>query len=178
MEASQDTVLKRVRKHEKPEKNATKYSKDKKSYKFIFITIAAIIALIVIVGVIVFFVALRKDDNYGKNKEDNNGDKDSQEQPDNPEPPEQPDNPESPEQPDKPEIIIENSPKEKEFDIITRPGDLKEITVVQKSNDEIKKNDKVIQMQNIRKTDYLIYIMSEENPDEDHTNYYTKMYTG
>ena len=178
MEASQDTVLKRVRKQEKPEKNATKYSKDKKSYKFIFITIAAIIALIVIVGVIVFFVVLRKDDNYGKNKEDNNGDKDSQEQPDNPEPPEQPDNPESPEQPDKPEIIIENSPKEKEFDIITRPGHLKEITVVQKSNDEIKKNDKVIQMQNIRKTDYLIYIMTEENPDEDHTNYYTKMYTG
>ena len=50
--------------------------------------------------------------------------------------------------------------------------------MVQKSNDEIKKNDKVIQMQNIRKTDYLIYIMTEENPDEDHTNYYTKMYTG
>ena len=166
MEASQDTVLKRVRKHEKPEKNATKYSKDKKSYKFILITIAAIIALIVIVGVIVFFVAIRKDDSYGKNKEDNNGDQDSQEQPDNPESPEQPDIP----GPDKPDI----SPKEKEFDIITRPGDLKEITVVQKSNDEIKKNDKVIQMQNIRKTDYLIYIMTEENPDEDHINYYTK----
>ena len=69
-------------------------------------------------------------------------------------------------------------PKEKEFDIVTKAGDLKKISVVQKSKDETKINNQVIISENTRKTDYNIYIISEEDPDEEHSEYYTKMYQG
>ena len=59
-------------------------------------------------------------------------------------------------------------PKEKEFDIVTKAGDLKKISVVQKSKDETKINNQVIISENTRKTDYNIYIISEEDPDEEH----------
>jgi len=61
---------------------------------------------------------------------------------------------------------------------LTRVGDLKQISLVQKSKDETKINGKVIETENIRKTNYYIYIISEEDPDEEHSAYYTKMYSG
>ena len=74
--------------------------------------------------------------------------------------------------------IVGFGPKIKEFDIITKPGDLKQISVVQKSKDETKINNQTIISENIRKTDYNIYIISEEDPDQELYEYYTKMYTG
>ena len=63
-------------------------------------------------------------------------------------------------------------------DIKTRPGDLKKISVIQKSKDETKINNQVIISENIRKTDYNIYIISEQDPNEDLSDYYTKIYQG
>ena len=74
--------------------------------------------------------------------------------------------------------ILGVGPKVKEFDIITKPGDLKHISVVQKSKDETKINNQIIISENIRKTDYNIYIISEEDPDKEFNEYYTKMYKG
>ena len=74
--------------------------------------------------------------------------------------------------------ILGVGPKVKEFDIITKPGDLKHISVVQKSKDETKINNQIFISENIRKTDYNIYIISEEDPDKEFNEYYTKMYKG
>ena len=69
-------------------------------------------------------------------------------------------------------------PKEKEFDIVTRPGDLKQISVVQKSEDETIINNYRIKTEYIRKTSYDIFILSEEDPEEKLSSYFTKMYQG
>ena len=66
----------------------------------------------------------------------------------------------------------------KEFEILTKPGDLKHINVIQKSKEETKMNDVTITNDIIRKTNYDIYFISEEKADEDNKLFYSKMYQG
>jgi len=65
----------------------------------------------------------------------------------------------------------------KEFDIITKPGDLKYVSLVQKTKEETKIDNKIITTEIIRKTNYDIYFISESDPDEKNKLYYSKMYT-
>ena len=65
-----------------------------------------------------------------------------------------------------------------EFAINTNQGDLKRIKVVQTSHDQSKFNDKNIETDTTRETDYDIYILSEEDAQGEDKLYYSKMYTG
>ncbi len=76
--------------------------------------------------------------------------------------------------PDNP--IIE--PIEKEFEILTEVGKLKQISVTQKSREQTKLNNYTIIDDYIRKTDYDIYFISEEEAKGDKRLFYTKMYSG
>ena len=126
------------------------------------ISIIAIIVSIIVIAVVVYLVIKGNHDKNGENKDDtSSGTKQNQENF------------------EKSETSGERvGPKEKEFDIKTRPGDLKKISVIQKSKDETKINSQVIISENIRKTDYNIYIISEQDPNEDLSDYYTKIYQG
>ena len=76
------------------------------------------------------------------------------------------------------ELINGNFKKlEKEFEIITNVGDLKRVSVVQKSSDEAKLNDNIISTEIKRKTNYDIYTISEEDSNEENKLFYSKMYT-
>ena len=66
----------------------------------------------------------------------------------------------------------------KEFDITTKKGDLKHISIIQKTKEDTKMSGKVITTEVIRKTNYDIYITSEEDAEEQNKNFYSKMYTG
>ena len=65
----------------------------------------------------------------------------------------------------------------KEFNINTKVGDLKRISVIQVSKDETKLNGETIASKITRKTNYDIYFKSEEDASEDN-KYYSKMYKG
>jgi len=65
-----------------------------------------------------------------------------------------------------------------EFAINTNQGDLKRIKVVQTSHDQSKFNDKNIETDTTRETDYDIFILSEEDAQGEDKLYYSKMYTG
>ena len=69
-------------------------------------------------------------------------------------------------------------PIKKEFDIRTKPGELKQISVTQKSREETTLNNYTIVNDIIRKTNYDIYFISEYEPDEDNKLFFSKMYTG
>ena len=71
-----------------------------------------------------------------------------------------------------------NQPIKKEFDIRTKPGELKQISVTQKSREETTLNNYTIVNDIIRKTNYDIYFISEYEPDEDNKLFFSKMYTG
>lgn len=66
---------------------------------------------------------------------------------------------------------------EKEFEIITNVGELKRVSVVQKSSEETKLNDNIISTEIKRKTNYDIYTISEEDSNEENKLFYSKMYT-
>ena len=76
------------------------------------------------------------------------------------------------------EIIIEPPKIKNEFNILTRAGDLKQISVIQKSKEETKLNDQVITSEITRKTDYDIYFISQEQATEEYQEYYSKMTSG
>ena len=65
----------------------------------------------------------------------------------------------------------------KEFNINTKVGDLKRISVIQVSKDETKLNEETIKSKITRKTNYDIYFKSEEDASEDN-KYYSKIYKG
>ena len=73
---------------------------------------------------------------------------------------------------------IANFGIEKEFDILTKVGDLKTISVIQKVKEETKLNSEIIKSQIIRKTNYDIYFISEEKSSEEDKKYYNKINTG
>ena len=66
----------------------------------------------------------------------------------------------------------------KEFQILTKTGDLRKISVVQKSKEKTKLNDETFTSEITRKTNYDIYFKSEEEASEENKKYYSKMYTG
>ena len=76
------------------------------------------------------------------------------------------------------EIIIEPPKIKNEFNILTRAGDLKQVSVIQKSKEETKLNDQVIATEITRKTDYDIYFISQERATEEYQDYYSKMTSG
>ena len=71
---------------------------------------------------------------------------------------------------------FEQKKLKKEFEIITNPGDLKRVSVVQSSIDETKLDGNLITTEIKRITNYDIYIISESNSDEDNKLFYSKMY--
>lgn len=75
------------------------------------------------------------------------------------------------------EIQPEKKKLEKEFEIVSNVGELKRISVVQNSIDETKLNNQTLKVNVTRKTNYDIYIISEEEPDEENKLFYSKMYT-
>ena len=70
------------------------------------------------------------------------------------------------------------SPLKKEFNINTKLGDLRRISVVQKTKDETKINSKVFKNEITRKTNYDIYFKSEEDASEENQKYYSIIYKG
>ena len=79
-------------------------------------------------------------------------------------------------QPIEHEIEVKFKKLEKEFEILTIPGEIKRIAVNQISLDETKTNGKVFSINTIRKTNYDIYIISEEDADEENKLFFSKMY--
>ena len=75
-------------------------------------------------------------------------------------------------------LDLADSPIKKEFNVITKIGDLKRISVVQKSKEETKINSEIITNEITRKTNYDIYFESEEDATEENKKYYSKMYKG
>ena len=118
----------------------------KNSKKCFWILIISIAVAIIVIGIVVLMVL--KGGKGKEDKKDNTQNGSSQTQ-------------------DNFEIIEDSAqervgPKEKEFDIVTKPGDLKQISVTQRSKDETKINNKTIFTENIRKTDYNIYIIQKK----------------
>ena len=70
------------------------------------------------------------------------------------------------------------SPLKKEFNINTKLGDLRRISVVQKTKEETKINSEVFKNEITRKTNYDIYFKSEEDASEENQKYYSKIYKG
>ena len=62
---------------------------------------------------------------------------------------------------------------EKEFEILTVPGELKRVFVSQKSIEETKVNGVTILIDVLRKTNYNIYIMDEEEAQEENKLFYS-----
>ena len=71
----------------------------------------------------------------------------------------------------------ENRKLEKEFEILTIPGELKRVFVSQRSIEETKVKGVSILVDVLRKTNYNIYIMDEEEADEENKLFYSKLYT-
>ena len=70
---------------------------------------------------------------------------------------------------------LENRKLEKEFEILTIPGELKRVFVSQRSIEETKVVSILVDV--LRKTNYNIYIMDEEEADEENKLFYSKLYT-
>ena len=66
---------------------------------------------------------------------------------------------------------------QKIFDIVTNVGEIKRVFVQQRSLDETKVNNNTLTTKVLRKTNYDIYTISEEDSDEDNKLFYSKMYT-
>ena len=150
-------------------------------------TIIGLIVLAIIIVVVVVVISKsgnKNDDDTDKNNQDNgneknkdandgsNKDKDQDDEESEPKP--------DPDPEPVPEPIPEPKPQQikKEFEILTKPGDLKKVKVVQISKEETKLNDTIIKNDVIRKTNYDIYFKSEEEADEDNKLFYSKMVTG
>ena len=76
------------------------------------------------------------------------------------------------------EEIINDYLINNEFEILTMPGDLKQITVIQKSLEEYLLNGTKISNNIVRKTNYDIYFLSVTRPEKKEKIFYSKMYQG
>ena len=65
-----------------------------------------------------------------------------------------------------------------EFDFNTKQGDLKRIHIKQKYKEDMVKEGEKITTFSYRITNYAIYILSEQNSDEENKYYYDKLFTG
>ena len=79
------------------------------------------------------------------------------------------------------DIIVNHAEKSKklenEFQFNTKVNDLKRINVRQKTQEDIIIDNNKTTISLFRNTNYDIYIISEEDSDEENKNYYDKMYT-
>ena len=128
-----------------------------KKKKYLMILIPIIIILLIGIGIMLFFL-LKKPKNPENEVIDNNNNNNVM-------------------IPSHPENEFENKKLEKEFEILTIPGELKRIFVSQKSIDETKINGVSIKVNVLRKTNYDIYIIKEYEADEDNKLFYSKLYT-
>ena len=65
-----------------------------------------------------------------------------------------------------------------EFEFNTNQGDFKRIHIKQKYKEDIVKDGEKITIFSYKITNYLIYILSEQNSDKENRYYYDKLYTG
>ena len=129
---------------------------------------------IIIVGISVLLISgLVVGICLGKNKKDQNK-KDETNYPNN-DPNEPQDNTQNN------DIIVNHAEKSKklenEFQFNTKVNDLKRINVCQKTQEDIIIDNNKTTISLFRNTNYDIYIISEEDSDEENKNYYDKMYT-
>ena len=139
-----------------------------KKYKLLFICIGVFILLLIIMAIIIAFILIKK-----PTISDPTVDPQVDPPIDPPVPPVPPDTdpPIDPPGPEPPAI-------KKEFEILTKAGDLRKISVVQKSKEKTKLNNETFTSEITRKTNYDIYFKSEEDASEENKKYYSKMYTG
>ena len=130
-------------------KKESKYKK-KNILLLILVPITIIFIIALISGIIIFLKSGKENEEKEKEKEKDN---DSETQ------------------------KIELQKLKKEFEIVTTPGQLKRISVTQKTIDETKSNGKSFVVKTIRKTNYDIYIISEEEATEENILFYSKLYT-
>ena len=139
-------------------------SSKKKKMLWIFIPLIAVLLL----GLVILLVfILRKKPNPQNKLDQENSESKSDEK-------EEEENPKKPT--DQPKEVKYRK-LEKEFEVVTTAGELRRISVKQKSSDETKMNGKTTSINVTRKTKYDIYIISEEEADEENKLFYSKMYT-
>ena len=158
-------------------KDETLSSKVKKNKCCIGVLIAlGIVVLITAIVLIVIFCTgnkdpdqptdkVTKDKDNDINNDDNDEDKDKDKEKD------------KEEDETKPDIIEEEKPLEKEFEILTEIG-LRKVNVVQNSFEENKIEGNVFITNITRRTNYHIYILSEEKADNKTLKYYNSTFKG
>ena len=140
---------------ERKEFERKEYEKDIKKKKFLRFFIIASIIIALLIAVVIILVLVFRNKKIEKNDKEESG-----------------------RQIKEPEEFLSKEKKlEKEFEIVTKVGDLKRVSVVQISSDQTKLDDNIIKTQIKRKTNYDIYVISESEPDEDNKLFYSKMYT-
>ena len=132
------------------ENNKSKFNFKKFFNSYKWYILGALLLIIIIVVIIVIF-ALKKSEKKPK---------------------------ENPTQPVVPIVPIPGRKLKNEFQINTKIGDLKLISVVQKYIEETIMNNEKIVTEVLRKTKYHFYIKNEELADEDNELFYDKMFTG
>ena len=140
---------------ERKEFQKKEYEKDIKKKKFLRFFIIASIIIALLIAVVIILVLVFRNKKIEKNDKEESG--------------KQIKEPE--------EFLLKEKKLEKEFEIVTKVGDLKRVSVVQISSDQTKLDDNIIETQIKRKTNYDIYVISESEPDEDNKLFYSKMYT-
>ena len=139
------------------------------------ILIILLISFVVIIGTIVTLVLVLKK-------------KDEPEEPINhPEHPEEPNPIEEPIKPPEPynenistpinPIPSDKKKIESEFSFKLDVKELKSVSVEQKFTENVTSNDKVSTLNILRKTNYELFVQSEEKPDEENINFFDKKYT-
>ena len=154
-------ITKKRREKTKPKKNCLQSIKQFfRKYKLPIILISASIIFLIVVLLIVLkiFSKKKKENNNIINNDTQNIDDDNNK--------------------NFIEPFIDGANLRKEFNIITKIGDLKRVSVIQKSEEEVKMNKDIIKTEIIRKTLYDIYFESEEDASEKNKIYYSKMYKG
>ena len=137
-----------------------------KKYKILFICMGAFILILITMVIIIVFVLLKKpvhpapsDDPLVDSPID---------------PPVPPDTDPPIDPPVLPDIDPPVTPAiKKEFEILTKTGDLRKISVVQKSKEKTRLNNQTFTSEITRKTYYDIYFKSEEDASEDNKKYYS-----
>ena len=150
------------------------FSSKKKRNIVIILIIVGVILVGILISVIIILLNRGKDNGGGGgiiiDEEEEKKEPEETEEKEDTIPPQT--NPEPlPDDPDESQI-------KKEFEINTKKGDLRRISIVQNSKEETKFNNEPIKTDITRKTNYIIDFINEEKSTGKYKKFYSKMYTG
>ena len=157
--------------------NQEEYENKKNLYKIIIFSIIGILLVGVIIALVIVFTRKPKKNNNITNIPNPDDPDDNQSLNNNSNGGKDPEYPISPQQPVGPEKKVENPHIETEFEFNTTTHDLRRVFVEQKYTEDIITFGQKINNFYDRKTNYDIYIISEEEPDEENKNFYNKKFT-